>query len=97
MGPKVVGVHFNPVMMFKPLVIQTKNTLSDGRMGFIINDLLSLVRFFGLTLGGLYSRCQDDLAVSLAACEGRIYRGVVKPFKLSNQGGRVKRHVRSDH
>jgi transposase, IS5 family len=32
---------FDPVLMFKVLVIQAANTLSDGRAEFLINDRLS--------------------------------------------------------
>jgi transposase len=39
---------FDPVMMFKILVIQTINNLSDERTEFLINDCLSFMRFLGL-------------------------------------------------
>jgi hypothetical protein len=35
-------------MMFKVLVIQTTNNLSDERTEFLINDRLSFMRFLGL-------------------------------------------------
>jgi IS5 family transposase len=41
----------DPVMMFKVLVIQTHNNLSDERTEFLINDRLSFMRFLGLALG----------------------------------------------
>lgn len=41
---------FDPVMMFKVLVIQTTNNLSDKRTEFLINDRLSFMRFLGLSL-----------------------------------------------
>ncbi len=41
---------FDPVMMFKILVIQTANNLSDERSEFLINDRLSFMRFLGLGL-----------------------------------------------
>jgi IS5 family transposase len=41
---------FDPVMMFKVLVIQTTNNLSDERAEFLINDRLSFMRFLGLGL-----------------------------------------------
>ena len=40
-----------PVMMFKILVIQAQNNLSDERTEFLINDRLSFMRFLGLSLG----------------------------------------------
>src|SRR3981081_4037724 len=42
---------FDPVMMFKILVIQAANNLSDERTEFLINDRLSFMRFLGLSLG----------------------------------------------
>ena len=41
---------FDPVRMFKILVIQAANTLSDERTEFLINDRLSFMRFLGLSL-----------------------------------------------
>src|ERR1700687_2079665 len=41
---------FDPVMMFKILVIQAADTLSDERTEFLINDRLSFMRFLGLSL-----------------------------------------------
>ena len=41
----------DPVMMFKVLVIQAHNNLSDERTEFLINDRLSFMRFLGLALG----------------------------------------------
>jgi transposase, IS5 family len=42
---------FDPIMMFKILVIQAQNSLSDERAAFLINDRLSFMRFLGLSLG----------------------------------------------
>jgi IS5 family transposase len=39
------------VLMFKILLIQAHNTLSDERIEFLINDRLSFMRFLGLSLG----------------------------------------------
>ena len=47
---------FDPVMMFKILVIQAANGLSDERAEFLINDRLSFMRFLGL---GLSDRVPD--------------------------------------
>ncbi len=41
---------FDPVTMFKVLVIQAANNLSDERTEFLINDRLSFMRFLGLGL-----------------------------------------------
>lgn len=50
-GAKGGRPPFDPVMMFKILIIQTQNNLSDERSEFLINDRLSFMRFLGLTLG----------------------------------------------
>jgi transposase, IS5 family len=49
-GAKGGRPPFDPVMMFKILVIQGANTLSDERAEFLINDRLSFMRFLGLGL-----------------------------------------------
>lgn len=38
---------FDPVLMFKSLVIQTLNNLSDERTKYLINDRLSFMRSLG--------------------------------------------------
>ncbi|PAL21481.1 IS5 family transposase [Sphingopyxis sp. GW247-27LB] len=52
----------DPVLMFKVLVIQTINTLSDERMEYLINDRLSFMRFLGL---GLSDRVPDAKTIWL--------------------------------
>jgi len=47
---------FDPVMMFKILIIQAQNNLSDDRAEFLVNDRLSFMRFLGL---GLTDRVPD--------------------------------------
>lgn len=49
-GPQGGRPPFDPVMMFKILVIQAANNLSDERAEFLINDRLSFMSFLGLTL-----------------------------------------------
>jgi len=39
---------FDPVLMFKILVTQATNNLSDERAEFLITDRLSFMRFLGL-------------------------------------------------
>ena len=55
-GAKGGRPPFDPVMMFKILVIQAQNNLSDDRAEFLINDRLSFMRFLGL---GLTDRVPD--------------------------------------
>jgi IS5 family transposase len=49
-GAQSGGPPFDPEMMFKIVVIQTTNSLSDERAEFLINDHLSFMRFLGLAL-----------------------------------------------
>ncbi|MGH6829790.1 MAG: IS5 family transposase [Methylocella sp.] len=53
---------FDPVMMFKVLVIQAANNLSDERAEFLINDRLSFMRFLEL---GLSDRVPDARTIWL--------------------------------
>jgi transposase len=53
---------FDPVMMFKILVIQATNNLSDERTEYLINDRLSFMRFLGL---GLSDRVPDARTIWL--------------------------------
>ncbi len=50
-GAKGGRPPLDPVMMFKVLVIQAANNLSDERAEYLINDRLSFMRFFRLGLG----------------------------------------------
>src|SRR5947209_13960182 len=52
----------DPVMMFKVLIIQAANNLSDERTEFLVNDRLSFMRFLGL---GLADRVPDARTIWL--------------------------------
>lgn len=55
-GAKGGRPPFDPVLMFKILIIQAQNNLSDDRAEFLISDRLSFMRFLGL---GLSDRVPD--------------------------------------
>ena len=61
-GSKGGRPPFDPVLMFKILVIQTLNNLSDERTEYLINDRLSFMRFLGL---GLPDRVPDAKTIWL--------------------------------
>src|SRR5919202_4881396 len=61
-GSKGGRPPFDPVMMFKILVIQAANNLSDERTEFLINNRLSFMRFLGL---GLSNRVPDARTIWL--------------------------------
>ena len=50
-GAKGGRPPLDPVLMFKVLIIQAANGLSDERAEYLINDRLSFMRFLGLSLG----------------------------------------------
>jgi len=50
-GAKGGRPPFDPVSMFKVLVVQAQHNLSDARMEFMIRDRLSWMRFLGFDLG----------------------------------------------
>ncbi len=67
---------FDPVLMFKILVIQAANNLSDERAEFLINDRLSFMRFLGL---GLADRVPDARTIWLFR-EKLTKAGAIKPL-----------------
>ena len=75
---------FDPVTVFKVLVIQTTNSLSDERAEFLINDRLSFMRFLGL---GLSDRIPDARTIWLfrekltkAGAIGPLLRASIRRF-----------------
>ncbi len=44
-APRVAGPPFDPVSMFKALILQAQHNLSDAKMEFMIRDRLSWMRF----------------------------------------------------
>ncbi|MCP4981853.1 MAG: transposase [Gammaproteobacteria bacterium] len=51
-GSKGGRPPFDPVSMFKVLILQAQHNLSDAKMEFMIRDRLSWLRFLGFELGG---------------------------------------------
>ena len=51
-GSKGGRPPFDPVSMFKILILQAQHRLSDARMEFMIRDRLSWMRFLDFDLGG---------------------------------------------
>ncbi len=75
-GTKGGRPPFDPVMMFKVLVIQTVNTLSDERVEYLINDRLSFMRFLSL---GLSDRVPDARTIWLFR-EKLTKAGAIQPL-----------------
>src|SRR5215471_1772708 len=88
---------FDPVLMFKILVIQATNNLSDERAEFLINDRLSFMRFLGL---GLEDRVPDARTIWLfreKADHGRGDQAIIRAVRYHAETGWLHRHVGSDH
>jgi transposase, IS5 family len=51
-GAKGGRPPFDPVSMFKALILQARHNLSDAKMEFMIRDRLSWMRFLNFDLGG---------------------------------------------
>ena len=87
---------FDPVMMFKILVIQATNNVSDERAEFLINDRLSFMRFLGL---GLADRVPD--ARTILFREKLTNAGAIKTlfqrFDATLRQAGLYRHVGTDH
>lgn len=52
-GSKGGRPPYDPVAMFKVMVLAAQNTVSDARMEFLIRDRLSWLRFLGFDLGAI--------------------------------------------
>ena len=50
-GARGGRLPYDPVAMFKVLILAAQNTVSDARMEFLIRDRLSWLRFLGFDLG----------------------------------------------
>src|SRR5207302_926133 len=88
---------FDPVMMFKILVIQAANALSDERAEFLVNDRLSFMRFLGL---GLSDRVPDARTIwlfreKLTRAEART-DGTVPPVDIAIPTFGYQNHVSID-
>jgi transposase, IS5 family len=87
---------YDAVMMFKILVIQAQNNLSDERTEFLINDRLSFMRFLGLSLG---ERVPDAKTIWLfreRLTRAERDREAVRPLRSGRPRGRLYCHVGSD-
>ena len=49
--PRAAVPPFDPVAMFKALILQAQHNLSDARMEYMVRDRLSWMRFLGFDLG----------------------------------------------
>ena len=61
-GAKGGRPPFDPVTMFKAMILQAQHNLSDRKMEMMIRDRLSWMRFLGFQLGG---RTPDENTIRL--------------------------------
>lgn len=78
-GAKGGRPPYDPVLMFKILVLQALYNLSDDQAEFMIQDRLSFMRFLGLGAERQGSRRKDDLAVPRAPGTGPCGGKPVRP------------------
>ena len=86
---------FDPVMMFKILVIQAMDNLSDERAEFLINDRMSFMRFLGLSLS---DRVPDARTIWLfrEKLTNQSDRTLVRTFRCGASRLGLYRHVGPD-
>ena len=104
-GAKGGRPPFDPVSMFKVLILQAQHNLSDKRMEYMIRDRLSWMRFLDFELGGA---TPDENTIRLFGIrlfgnkptEAGTLKRVMKAFdwQLHNKGyiPYVWAHVRTD-
>lgn len=80
-GAKGGRPPFDAILMFKILVIQAQNNLSDDRTEFLISDRLSFMRFLGLGLYDNGERRQDDLGLPGTTDQSRGHHGSVQALR----------------
>ena len=79
-GKKGGRPPFDPVSMFKAMILQSQHNLSDARMEFMIRDRLSWMRFLGFELG---APMPDESTIRLfreKLTESGALRRVMKAF-----------------
>jgi hypothetical protein len=90
------GRPFDPVLMFKILVIWAQNDLSDDRAEFLINDRLSFMRFLGLGPGDTVPDAKTIWAIRERLTKGLRDREAVRPRRPGDPRGRLHPDVGPD-
>ena len=84
---------YDPVLMFKVLVLQTLYTLSDDQTEYQLKDRLSFMRFVGLSL---HDAVPDDLALSRAVGASRRGGAIVRAVRRAAASQRLAGDGRAD-
>src|SRR6266699_904541 len=88
---------FDAPLMFRMLVLQALNNLSDEQVEYQVRDRLSFSRFLGARDRGQHSGFHDALAVPREAGQGRADREAVRLLRPASCGQGLHGAWRSDH
>lgn len=83
-GAKGGRPPFDPVLMFKILVLQSLYDLSDDQAEFVINDRLSFMRFLGLSLGDKVPDAKTIWLFREHLTQARAVENSVRPFRQAS-------------
>jgi transposase len=88
---------FDPVLMFKILVLQALYSLSDEATEFQIKDRLSFQRFLGLGLDGTVPDATTVWLFRERLVQAKAIDKLFRPLRRCAQGPRLSRDGRADH
>ena len=94
-GSKGGRPPYDPVTMFKVLILAAQNNVSDERMEFLIRDRLSWLRFLGFDIGDRTPDENDPLVPRAAHALGHDRRALHR-VRSPAPGQRLSRHGRAD-
>src|SRR5262249_45848157 len=86
---------FDAILMFRMLVLEALNNLSDEQVEYQVRDRLSFSRFLGLAIED--SIPDDALIVPREAGQGRVDREAVRPLRPASCGQGLHGAWRADH
>ena len=86
---------FDHVVMFKVLILQTQNNLSDERTEFYLRDRLTWMRFLGLGLGDPVPDANTIWTFREALTKAGAIERLFALFDQAAPGRRLPRHVRA--
>ena len=95
-GSKGGRPAYDPVVMFKILIIQAQNNLSDDRTEFLISDRLSFMRFLGLDLNDRVPDSKTIWAFRERLAKVGAIEALFTRFDAAIREAVLHRHVRPD-
>ena len=87
---------YDPVLMFKVLVLQTLYTLSDDQTEYQLKDRLSFMRFVGLALEDRVPDAKTLWLFREQLTRAGAVEQSVRPVRSGPSRGRLSRHGRAD-